>query len=214
MLADPVRQHLLDLRKVVVLLSAVVITSSLGFPAGATSGNHGSGTGSGEEDDIKTGTDYGNPPFDFCLEVTKSEYHVDVVGDFWATKNGTTAGYEGPATLHWKTQETYYIAPEGIYTDLTADNECDPATLGDPVESKVWVTDPAGDTVPGKITGCQTSTGGYARVDANITLDWTGKCDVDGNVEGNRASTPSSTAHHFEGALDSAAGTVTGTWEY
>lgn len=192
-----------------IALSVALIAS----PAGATSGNHGLGSGSGEEVSITYGTDYGNPPTSFCLEVTASEYVVDLDGEFYATENSDTAGYAGPATLHWETTETYYIAPEGIYTGLTVNNECDPATLGDPVDADVWVTDPGGAS--GQIT-CATVTGGYSRVSNAVTVEWTGSCEVVGNVlDPGTSSTPSTTEHIFTGTMTTGdPTTVSGAWEY
>lgn len=209
-------KHLLPLKprlagKSTVLLMALSV-ALIASPAGATSGNHGSGIGSGQEDAITTGTDYGNPPTSFCLEVTASSYSVDLDGTYYATDGGGTAGYDGPARLHWETTEPYYIAPEGIYTGLTANNECDPNTLGDPVAADVWVTDPGGSA--GQIT-CATVTGGYSRVTSAVTVEWTGSCQVVGDINPGTNSTPATTEHIFEGtATTGDPTTITGTWTY
>lgn len=212
-------------RKVIVLLTALAVALLAG-PAGATSGTHGDASGTGVEEYINLGQDYGTATQPFCFEVTSSKYRVDMNGEFYAQDGSDQAGYAGAATLYWETteaMESYYIAPEGIYAGLhenpvTGETECDPDTLGDPVEARVWVE--RVETDNGYIEDCEEPKENvYSRVSNLIEVDWTGECEVQSNdamvQQGyDRGPVRADADHLFEGTLDAASGAVEGDWTY
>lgn len=203
---------------VAALLAALLMTP-LASPAAASSGNHGEASGAGEEEHITLGTDYASATQPFCFEVKSSSYRIDMDGDFWAQDSTGTAGYEGPATLRYQPVVDYYIAPEGIYAGLwtnpvTGNVECDPATLGGPVTTKVWVEDPVSGDSAGITCPVDTS-GEYRRVNSVVTVEWNAACTVDGNVPSHTTThTTPTVAHEFDGVFEPATGTVAGTWVY
>lgn len=209
-------------RKEIVLLMVLAMALVAG-PAGAATGTHGEAAGEGQEVSITTGQDYGGPNH-LCLEVTDSQYRVDVTGEFYAEDGGDQHAYIGPAELNWETTETYYIAPEGIYTELTGDasdppeeRQCDPASLGDQVEAHIWV-DPV-NPPDGRVKDCESTEDAYSRLTSEIAVAWTGDCEVETSeaLEGPYAPGSGQTGpadHLFEGAFDAGTGTVTGTWVY
>lgn len=203
-------------RKVIVLFMALAMALVAG-PAGAQADDTGSGSGEGEEESIQTGRDFGTAEDPFCLEVTDSSYFVDVVGTFTATNDqGQTAVYEGPARVKYETTETYYIAPEGTYTDATMGEGCDEGTLGDPVAASVEVVEsPELPSTDGSIT-CPRTEGEYFRLTSDVTVQWKQDCTVDGNVVDPGFAVPmdDDVPHLFTGELDAATGALVGTWEY
>lgn len=182
-------------------------------PAGAATTTHGEAVGTGEEESIVLGEDYGTETQPFCFEVLESKYRVDVDGEFYAEEGDDQAGYAGPAELHWETTERYWIAPEGIYTNASKEDGCDPESLGEPVEANVWVERVGSD---GFIEGCEANgEEAYSRLSNVIEVDWTGDCLVNSNLPtyDDRATT-GDVGHLFEGTLDPGSGVVAGTWVY
>lgn len=210
-------------RRAIVLLMALPVALVAG-PAGAATGTHGEASGEGEEVEITLGQDYGTATQPFCFEVLSSTYRVDVTGEFYGDGDGDgqSAAYVGPAELNWETTETYYIAPEGIYTDLhenpvTGETECDPDSLGDQVEAHVWV-DPVSPP-DGHIQGCESTEKAYSRLDSEIEVAWEGNCAIETSPElrgplYEDTDTTDDVNHLFEGTLDAGTGTVAGTWVY
>lgn len=185
------------------IVTVVAVTLSLLFltaaPAAAV-GNIGEGSaGTGEETSITTGDDYGEQTETFCLEVTASSYSVTFsnLSVFSADDGQTDATYSGPATLTFSTTETYFIGPDGTYTDATFQEGCDDETLGDPIGATVSVS--GGNTTAG-IT-CGPDAGQYFRLLGEITLTWVGDCTVYDSLTTDVATTPSTLDHRFEGTL-------------
>lgn len=211
-------------RKVIVLLTALALALLAG-PAGATEGTHGDASGTGAEEYINLGQDYGTVTQPFCFEVTSSKYRVDMDGEFYAQDGSTKVAYVGPASLYWETTEkmdSYYIAPEGIYAGLhqnpvTGETECDPDTLGDPVEAHVWVEKVDPDN--GYIQKCEETRGKvYSRRMEEIEVDWTGECKVESSpdklTDYDLGPVKANADHLFQGTLDGLTGTVEGDWTY
>lgn len=201
-----------------VAASLVLLTAS---PAAAV-GNTGAGTGgTGQEDSITYGDDYGTTENPFCLEVTASSYSATFANTsvFNADDGQTDATYTGSATLTFSTTETYFVGPEGTYTAATFQNGCDETTLGDPIAASVSVS--GGNTTAGIVCGPDTAQ--YSRVLDAITLTWVGDCTVYDSATTDVATTPSTLDHRFEATLNPCfnppdpctSSTITlGTWDY
>jgi hypothetical protein len=205
----------------VSLLSLIVVAQ----PAAAL--GVGEGVGSGEETAITEGDDYGSGVTPFCLEITATEYVVDVTGVFSAIQGVTAATYTGAARLTFTTNEDYFIAPEGTYGNATLGSGCDPTSLGPlgPVDTTLVVTDP--DAGAGGISCTIHSNGattGYSRIQSDFLFIGQGSCTVTANDGVTQANTGGNTQHVFDGVvvpcLDGmvppgcVATTVTGAWTY
>lgn len=184
-------------RLAAVLPVAASIVLSTASPAAAV-GNTGLGTGgTGQEDDIVYGEDYGTTENPFCMEVTASEYSATITG-VYSADDGTARTYSGPATVTFETTENYFIGPEGTYAEATMQDGCDESTLGalDPIAVSVSVS--GGNTTNGIV--CGPDPGTYYRAFDAITVEWTGDCTV--YQSGVSATTPSNLDHGFLATLN------------
>lgn len=173
--------------------SLVLMTAA---PAHAVGANEGVAiNGTGYEDDIVLGTDFGNPPSVLCFEVTANTNHLDFANDE-VTANATTtspsatAQYTKNATFEWHINQTMYINPDGAFSGhLTAPNGCDYSTKGDPIAATATFHGANGS---GEVT-CLSGDGGatYSRIDTNVQVTFTGTCTVDGDGAQGIVTTPS-----------------------
>lgn len=208
------RPFRVPLPAVLVAATAALALLLFGPQALAAAGTHGEAAGVGEEESITTGDHYGPGPPAFCLEVTDSKYRVDLTGEFYGDADDQ-AGYIGAAELHWETTETYWIGPEGTYTDADEAEGCDEDTLGDPIEARVWVE--AVPTDGGQISGCESTEPAYFRIASDVTVQWTGDCDIEPNESLSDLYDPGRTGdvgHLFTGEFDAGTGALVGTWLY
>lgn len=180
------------------LLATLGLLLATAGPASAATGNHGDATsGTGQEDSITYGADYGTTANPFCLEVTASSYSVDFSSTELSADDGPDdAQYTGAATLTFSTTETYYVGPDGTYTDADFQNGCDATTLGDPIAATVSVT--GGNSTNG--VDCGPDDAEYARLTNQITLDWEGVCTV--TQSSLSVDTPSTTDHSLDATLN------------
>lgn len=208
-------------RTATIALSLAVSVVFLNASPAAAVGNTGEALGgSGQEDSITYGQDYGAQTGTFCMEVTASSYTVNFTGSqnlFTADDGSDTATYTGPATLTYSTTETYFIGPEGTYTHATMQDGCDASTLGAPIDATVSVS---GSDMSGSIA-CGPDDAEYAREGDVVTLDWEGACTV--TDSGGAVSTPATTDHSYSATLNAClnppssctASTITGAnWAY
>lgn len=155
-------------RPAIVALSVLCLALLHASPAAAASAGTGQATGSGFEEEIITGEDFGNPPTSFCLEVETATYVAEVTGAYTAVDD-TTSANAGPATITFTT-ERHFIGPEGAYED-TGGTPCATGTLGGPIQSTVTVSSPV-------ITCEEDDNGEYRRVTNTIAVTWNGECEV------------------------------------
>lgn len=188
-------------RQAVAALSVAASMVLLSAAPAYAVGNTGTGSdGDGQEDSITYGQDYGTSTMPFCMEVTASSYTMTFDGPFdnYNADNGTTdATYTGPATLTFSTTETYFIGPDGTYTDADMVNGCDTTTLGDPIDATVSVT--GGNTTAG--ISCGPDPASYSRLTMAISVDWEGDCTVYDSGNADVATTPSTTDHEVDATL-------------
>lgn len=200
---DNGRRSALSILTLVIGLMLVVIQ-----PAGANHGEPltGEGTADSGTEDIKTSPANPDPEPPLCLEVLSSKYTFSIdSGRFEGhDTSGNLVVYEGPATVTLNTEDTYYIAPEGTYTNRLPNGVCDPASFAKPITITATVE---GSLGAGSIDcGPDTSTtppDGYFRIETQQFFDWKGDCTVVGNVvnSGTSGTTPGTTDHDFDGTI-------------
>ena len=192
---------------IAAVASLVLMTAA---PAHAVGNNQAEAVGgTGFEDDIVFGNDFGTFPGNPCFEVTSNTNHVDfanndVTANATTTSPSATATYERDATFEWHINQTMYIAPAGAYSapaNPTPPNSagCDSGTLGDPIAATATFH---GETGSGAVL-CASGNGNatYTRVDDAVTVTFASTCTVTDDTGAPTVTTPTSvtsTLHSVE----------------
>jgi hypothetical protein len=180
-----------------VAATVLMITASAAFAS-----NTGSATGSGQEDSITTGSDFGVGSHPHCLEVTASSYSVALSGTFSAGTSPSKS-YTGSATFGWSAPASptthYFIDEDGTYTTADHVTGCDLGTRGTGILSTITLS--GGNTTNGISCTSSTGNGHYGRTfNGATTVTFTGSCTV--YQSGNSATTPSNTTYTLTGTMN------------
>lgn len=188
----PRRMRLRLMAGVSVAATVLVLAASAAFATTVTVTG-----GSGVENSITTGSDFGVGSHLHCLEVTASSYTVNLSGTFSAGTSPTRS-YTGSAALTWTTNATYYIDEDGTYTVANHTTGCDLNTRGNGISSTVNLS--GGNTTNG-ISCTSNMSGTYGRTfNGAITVTFTGSCTV--YDHGSSATTTSTTTYTLTGTMN------------
>lgn len=188
-----------------LLLAAglVAVASPSTAQQAAPEASTGSGAGVGKEAKISPERSRADDTIwsPLCFQVNSSEYVVELEeAAFTAVDEVNTdrvAVYEGPATVTYTTDETYFISPQGTYAQDANLDPCHPATFGPagPIDTTLTI-EHAGQK-------CVIGNAEYFRVNTNVSVTGTGSCDIEGDTGLfiNTVPTPENTVHTFQGSL-------------